>query len=100
MPGQPIPDIATLRAICHGGTLSSDSRPWYALQRRVSIYITWALLHTGLAANHVTLISVGFALLGGVLLALPSAGLAVAGALTLVLHHLLDKVDGDVARFR
>ncbi len=97
---QPVRDIATLRTICHADKIAQNSSPWYVLQRRVSIYLTWLLLHTGLEANHVTLISVGLALLGGVLLAMRPAELALAGALAFVAHQLFDKADGDIARFR
>jgi phosphatidylglycerophosphate synthase len=96
----PIPDIRTLRAICHSGKISSDRRRWYVLQRRVTIYLTWLVLHTGLEANHVTAITVICALAGSVLLAMHSPALALTGALFLAVHHVLDKVDGDVARFR
>jgi hypothetical protein len=100
MPRQPVPDIRTLRTICHRGKLSHDRRTWYALQRRISIYLTWLLLHTGLEANHVTSVSVLLALAGSAMLAFRSPVLAVCGAAALVAHHLLDKVDGDIARFR
>jgi phosphatidylglycerophosphate synthase len=96
----PVPDIRTLRTICHSGKLSRDRRPWYVLQRRATIYLTWLVLHTGLEANHVTMITVLLALAGSVLLAMSSAKLALLGALVLAAHHVLDKVDGDVARFR
>lgn len=96
----PVPDIRTLRTICHSGKLSRDRRPWYVLQRRATIYLTWLVLHTGLEANHVTMMTVMFALAGSVLLAMSSAKLALAGAIVLAAHHVLDKVDGDVARFR
>jgi phosphatidylglycerophosphate synthase len=100
MAGRAVPDVATLRAICHTGKVSADSRLWYVLQRRASIYLTWLLLHTPLSPTHVTQISVGLAVLSGVLLAMPPAGIAIAGALGLAAHHLFDKVDGDMARFR
>jgi phosphatidylglycerophosphate synthase len=96
----PIPDIQTLRAICHSGKITSDRRRWYVLQRRVTIYLTWLVLHTGLEANHVTMITVICALAGSILLAMHSPALALTGALLLAVHHVLDKVDGDVARFR
>lgn len=96
----PVPDIPTLRAICHRGKLSQDRRAWYGLQRRFSIHLTWLLLHTGLEANHVTTASVLLALAGSVLLAMRSPVQAFCGAVALVAHHLLDKVDGDVARYR
>jgi phosphatidylglycerophosphate synthase len=89
-----------LRTICHAEKIAQNSSPWYVLQRRVSIYLTWLLLRTGLKPNQVTLISVGLALLGGVLLATRSAELALAGALAFVAHQLFDKADGDIARFR
>jgi len=98
--GQPGRDIATLRTICHAEKIAQNSSPWYVLQRRVSIYLTWLLLRTGLKPNHVTLISVGLALLGGILLATRSAGLSLVGALAFVAHQLFDKADGDIARFR
>src|SRR3989304_24427 len=98
--GQPVCDIAALRTICHADKVAQNSSPWYVLQRRVSIYLTWMLLHTSLKPTHVTLISVGFGLLGGVLLAMRPAELSVAGALAFVAHQLFDKVDGDIARFR
>lgn len=97
---EPVRDIATLRTICHADKVAQNSSPWYVLQRRGSIYLTWLLLHTGLKPNHVTLISVGLGLLGGILLAMRPAELSLAGALAFVAHQLFDKVDGDIARFR
>ena len=95
-----VPDITTLRAICHTGKLSKDGRLWYALSRRVSIYITWILLHTRVRPNQVTMATVACAFLGTCLLAAHPASVALWGAAALVAHHLLDKVDGDIARFR
>lgn len=95
-----IPDIATLREICHRGKLEKDRRSWYAASRSVAIYITWLLIHTGITANQVTLMTVSLSLAGAVLLATPSDWLALCGAALLLAYHLLDKVDGDVARYR
>ncbi len=95
-----VPDITTLRAICHTGKLSKDRRLWYALSRKVSIYVTWLLLHTDVRPNQVTALTVVLAVLGVCLLAAPAPGLALWGAFALVAHFLLDKVDGDIARFR
>jgi phosphatidylglycerophosphate synthase len=96
----PVPDIRTLRTICHSGKISRDRRPWYVLQRRATIYLTWLVLHTGLQANHVTMITVILAVVGSILLTMASAKVALAGALVFAMHHILDKVDGDVARYR
>ncbi len=100
MPAPPVPDLGTLRSICHGEKVSQDRRPWYVLSRRVSILITWMLLHTGVTADQVTLLSLGLTLAGVVLLAMPSAAIALGGAGALVAHYFLDKVDGEIARFR
>ncbi len=96
----PVPDIATLRTICHEGKLSQDRRLWYATSRRISIYLTWLLLHTGVRPNQITLGTVALAVLGSFLLAAPPPWLALWGAVAFAAHHLLDKVDGDIARFR
>jgi phosphatidylglycerophosphate synthase len=100
MAGRTVPDIATLREICHRGKLERDRRFWYAASRRVSIYITWMLVHTGISANQVTLLTVLLAASGAVLLGMAPASLALCGAGGLLAYHLLDKVDGDIARFR
>jgi phosphatidylglycerophosphate synthase len=100
MARQTVPDIATLREICHRGKLAKDRRAWYAASRGIAIYITWLLIHTGVTANQVTLMTVTLALAGVVVLATGPAWLALCGAGALLAYHLLDKVDGDVARFR
>src|SRR5439155_523710 len=100
MPATPVPDLGTLRSICQGEKVRQDRRPWYVLSRRVSIVITWWLLHTPVTANQVTLASLVLALAAGVLLAMPSKALALAAAGMLVVHYFLDKVDGEIARFR
>lgn len=100
MPRSPVPDLGTLRSICQGEKVRQDRRPWYVFSRRVSIGITWLLLHTPATANHVTLVSLFLTLAAGLLLAAPSAAVALAGAGALVVHYFLDKVDGEIARFR
>ncbi len=100
MAGRSVPDIATLRAICHRDKLERDRRFWYAASRKISIYLTWLLVHTGITANQVTLLTVLLAWGGAILIATPPAWLALCGASALLSYHLLDKVDGDIARFR
>ena len=41
----------TLRAVCQSGKESDPG--WYFAHRRISIYITWALLHTPVTPNQV-----------------------------------------------
>ena len=100
MTASPVPDLGTLRSICQGEKVRRDRRPWYVLSRRVSLGVTWVLLHTPVSANQVTFVSLLLTIAAGVLLAAPAANVALAGALALVLHYFLDKVDGEIARFR
>jgi hypothetical protein len=100
MPATPVPDLGTLRSICQGEKVRQDRRPWYVLSRRVSIGITWCLLHTPVTANQVTAVSLVLTIVAGAFVALPSPAFALAGAGALVIHFFLDKVDGEIARFR
>lgn len=95
-----VPDLGTLRSICQGEKVRRDRRPWYVLSRRLSLAITWLLLHTPVTANQVTTVSLVLTVAGGLLLAAPSAAFAIWGAGALVVHYFLDKVDGEIARFR
>src|SRR5206468_8858666 len=74
-----VPDIATLRAICHKGKLERDRRWWYAGWRRISIYITWLLIHTPTTGNQVRAPTVSLPLAGSRLLASAPAAAAFAG---------------------
>ena len=100
MPAPRVPDLGILRTICHGEKVSQDRRPWYGLTRQISIRITWLMLHTGITANQVTGLSFALTVAGSVLLALPSPAAALGGAGLLVAHYFLDKVDGEIARYR
>ena len=95
----PVPDIAKLRSICHSGKFSKDSRSFYVLSRRVSIFITWLLLHTDVRPNQVTVATVVLAFVGVCLLAAATPAVAAWGAVCLLGHYFLDKVDGDLARY-
>ena len=86
-----------LRVICQAGKLSEPG--WYVVHRRVSIYVTWALLHTPLRPTHVTLAMMVVAAAGAGLLAVPGLGWNLAGFALLYLSFLLDKVDGEMARY-
>jgi phosphatidylglycerophosphate synthase len=100
MKNESIPDLATLRKLGQGDKLAGDRRPLYGFFRWLSSYLTWLLLRTSLTPNAVTAMSVAAAVLGTWLLAMPSPGIALCGALAFVVHHLLDKVDGAMARIR
>jgi len=99
MSRRPVPDIPTLRGLCQSGKLSADRRLWYTCSRKLSIYITWLLLHTSITANQVSYFAVFLVLLGTVLLAWQDPAVALLGAVTYVIYHFTDKVDGEIARY-
>ncbi len=68
--------------------------------RRISIYLTWLLLHTPISANGVTLLQILIGVAGGVLLMSADYAVNFAGILLLQLGYVLDCSDGEVARYR
>jgi len=95
-----VPSVAELRPIVQGSKVRADQRWTYRLFRSVSIYITWLLIHTKVTANQVTVASLVVAAIGLVLVAFSSPWIALIGYLMLLTYHLLDRVDGEIARFR
>lgn len=94
-----IPPILELREICQSGKFARDKRWFRVFWRKLSIYMTWVLLHTGITANQVTVISILLALVATVLLAFPSHMIALCGALVYLIYHMADKIDGEIARY-
>ncbi len=94
-----VPSIPELRVICQGRKLA-DRRAWYRIYRVVSIYLTWVLLHTNVSANQVSAASLISLLIGLTLATLQSPWVALAGYGLVLVYFMLDKVDGEVARFR
>lgn len=89
--------LKELREICQAGKLSEPG--WYVIHRRLSIYLTWACLHTPMRPNHATFLMMATAVAGALLLALPHLALNLAGFALLYLSFLFDKVDGELARY-
>lgn len=92
-------------AICGGeGTDPAerqDLRTGYArLIRRLSIRLTWLLLHTRLSANQVTVLAIVCGMVGAGLLAWSDFWPLIAGIVLLQLSFVLDFSDGEVARYR
>ena len=74
------------------------SQPWLFRQvRKVSIYVTWLLLHTPLTPNAITLMAIAGGMLTGVLFAI---GWWITGLAVLALVVVLDFSDGEVSRYR
>lgn len=89
-----------LRKICQ--SVPSASSSWYVInvQRRLSIYITWLLLHTPISANQVTVLFIIIGLIGALFLTFGTKWYFVSGAFLLLLYGILDCVDGEIARYR
>ncbi|MEQ1833996.1 MAG: CDP-alcohol phosphatidyltransferase family protein, partial [Candidatus Eisenbacteria bacterium] len=87
-----------IREVCQAG---KDRDPgWYRIHRRLSIHLTAVLLSTPVTLNQVSLLMMGAAVLGAVLCVPDDLRVNVVGALLLYLSFLLDKVDGEMARWR
>lgn len=94
------PPLAELKAICHGEK-NLDAKPaWYTWHRRISIRITWFLLHTSVSANQVSWAMIAAGALAGALVTIENLATSVAACLLLYLSFLLDKADGEIARYR
>lgn len=87
-----------LRALCQAGKEADPG--WYFVHRRLSIYVTWALLHTSITPNQVTGLMMLAGVAGAALLVPHSAAANIAAFAVLYLAFLLDKVDGEIARYR
>jgi len=90
--------INRLREICQVSFHEWGDQPWAFMQiRKVSIYLTWALLHFPLTANNITLLGIATGLLASVLFGL---NYLIAGVICLQFSILLDFCDGEVSRYR
>lgn len=100
-----VPPIKELEAICGGEGRGYDEpatfRIAYArLVRKLSIRITWVLLHTRVSANQVTVLGILIGLCGAALLTQNSVWAFVGGVAGLQLSFVIDFSDGEVARYR
>lgn len=101
----PVPPVSELEQICGGeGRDPREERNFrtgYArLVRRLSIRLTWLLLHTRLSANQVTVLAVLVGLAGALLLAWSDFWPLVIGLVLLQLSFVLDFSDGEIARYQ
>ncbi len=100
-----VPPIRELEAICGGEgrdpEAPRDFRNAYAvLIRRLSIRITWLLLHTRMSANTVTIAGILIGVAGALMLACNQFWVLVAGLGLLQLSFVVDFSDGEIARYR
>jgi len=80
----------------------TDKDDWYerVILRKISIYITKLFIKSGRSADFVTMVSFVFGIIGVILLCLGSKVTLILGCVSLQLWYLLDKCDGEVARYR
>ena len=70
------------------------------VERRISLAVSRRLAGTRVTPNMMTLVSVGVGLAGAALFLSARSGAAVAGALLVLLHSILDGCDGELARLK
>ncbi len=88
-----------LDARCQDVKRASQPAHYFAY-RRLSLPITRILVKTRISANQVSAIGIGTGILSGFFLIPEIAALNLAGIALLYANFLLDKVDGEVARYR
>jgi phosphatidylglycerophosphate synthase len=101
----PVPPVRELEAICGGEGRDPgaprDFRHTYAVPvRKLSIRITWLLLHTRMSANTVTVIGILIGVAGALMLASNDFWVLVGGLVLLQLSFVVDFSDGEIARYR
>ncbi len=87
-----------LRAICQAG--KGGDPGWYVIHRRISIYVTWAVLRAGISLGSISFAMLGLGAVGAGLVAVQGGAWNALGFALLYFVFLLDKVDGEVARYR
>ena len=95
--------IKELRKICEKKHKKGVSQPnLYAtiFIRKISIYLTWLLLHTSISANKVTLFQLVVTLIGSLLIVPVNIYINITGIFLIQLGYVLDNVDGEIARYR
>lgn len=93
-----IPPISELREITQKA--KKNRHEWnYIIHRKISIYITWLLLHSPISANQVTLLSIFLGVCGFIWILVINRDLKIIGFLLFYLYFYLDKVDGEIARY-
>jgi hypothetical protein len=86
---RPVPSLTELEEITQRGK-----------EVRNSLRVTWLLLHTPVSANQVSWAMLGLAGASGLFAAVESASAGLAALLCLYGSYVLDRVDGEVARYR
>ena len=92
-------DISGLKKICQNVLTEKDD--WYEriIVRKISIYLSRVFIVIGASANLVTALSFIAGMIGVVLIGLQLPWIVLCGCVMLQFWYLLDKCDGEVARY-
>jgi hypothetical protein len=95
------PTLAELRAVVHKDR-HREIGNWLARRwaRPTAVYGTWLAVRLGLSANQITALALAASLVGAAAIGTGTRAGFVAGSLLTALAFWLDRVDGQVARWR
>lgn len=79
--------------------LKEDPLYTRAIIRKISIYVTWLFLHTGISPNQVTILSQIIAIIGATFFISTNPLYWIFGWAIMQVYIILDGVDGEVARY-
>lgn len=96
----PLDSAATVDWLMESGPKPSDGFMARNFDRHISLAVSRALLETAVTPNMMTVGSTLIGLAGAALFLAPERAGAVAGALLVWLHSVLDGCDGELARVR
>jgi len=94
-----IPKIRELRHICQPSNKFADTIILAYFVRHFSIYLTKLFLYTNITANQISVMSLLFGIVGSCLLLNMQPWYIFVASIFLILHVVLDFVDGEVARY-
>lgn len=94
--------IHELREQLQREKIEGRERPWgYAwLQRGPSVYLTYLLIRIPITPNQLTVASIFLGIAGAAILLSPVWYIKLIGLFLLYIHLILDRVDGEVARYK
>jgi phosphatidylglycerophosphate synthase len=93
-------NVKQLRAVCQGKKIQKKEVPFfYKIHRIWSIYVTLVFIQLGVKPNGVTVLGLFCGAVSLFLLAVPRTEYFLAGVAVYYFSFLLDKCDGEVARY-
>ena len=93
-------NIKELRKICQGDKGKGRGILYFIFCRSLSIYVTKLLLKTKITPNQITIFSILAGMIGVILIFLNTVPTTIIGLILIYLWLFLDKVDGEIARYK